>query len=84
MHSYFRLRTISLDVQNREEASAQKNDTKSIGWPCFQKIVGFPWIHSIIKVQHLDKVLFAVPILNDALFSTHFFCRSHSHINKRS
>jgi hypothetical protein len=61
-----------LDGQNQEKAFAKKNVTKPIGLPSFHKIVCLLWIHSLIKVEQLDKVLFAAPTLSDSLFSTHF------------
>jgi hypothetical protein len=56
----FRLRAISLDSQNRIKAFSQKNDRKPIGLLCFQKVYASHGIaHSLIKVEQLDKVLFA-------------------------
>jgi len=74
---YFGPRTISLDGQNREKAFSQENGTKPIELLCFQKVICFPWIHSLIKVKQVAKELFAVPTLKNGLFSTHFLCRSH-------
>ena len=53
---YFRLHAIPLDVQNREKLS-QENDTKTIELSCFQKVICFLWIHSLIKVKQLDRVI---------------------------
>ncbi len=58
------------------KAFSQENGTKPIELPCFQKVICFPWIHSLINVKQLDKELFGVPTLNNGLFSTHFFYRS--------
>ncbi len=46
------------------------NSTKPIGLDCFQNVLCLSCFHSLIKVEHLYKVLFQVPALRNGGFQS--------------